>query len=191
MHKGGEEAAAEDTHTSPCRLRAQTQRSQWARSRGATSRYSPRTKRETTCSMGPRYSQEKEWRSQESQQQSQAQTAPQHSSSKGKGWSGPELKWSSQTNGQGLGVPRWCLSGQLRLISACSAPMSPFTLGFTNFCLLSMQHKRLTKLVEGKVEMKLFPLKYRFLYIRCSWEVYANNLSNTELKLWIRIMLFV
>lgn len=69
--------------------------------------------------------------------------------------------------------------------------MSPFTLGFTNFCLLSMQHKRLTKLVEGKVEMKLFPLKYRFLYIRCSWEVYANNLSNTELKLWIRIMLFV
>lgn len=184
MHKGGEEAAAEDTYTSPGRLRAQTQPSQWARSRRATSRYSPRTKRETTCSMGPRYSQE-------SQQQSQAQTAPQHSSSKGKGWSGPGLKWSSQTNGQGLGVPRWYLSGQLRLISACSAPLSLFTLGFTNVCLLSMQHKRLTKLVEGKVEMKLFPLKYSFLYIRCSWEVYANNLSNTELKLWIRIMLFV
>ena len=68
---------------------------------------------------------------------------------------GPELKWSCQTNGQGLRGwgPRGCSSGQLRLVSACSAPTPAFTPGFANRRLLSVPHNMLAQLVEGKVQM--------------------------------------
>ena len=71
------------------------------------------------------------------------------------GGPGPELKWCCQTNGQGLRGwgPRGCSSGQLRLVSACSAPTPAFTPGFANHRLLSMPHNMLAQLVEAKVQM--------------------------------------
>lgn len=49
----------------------------------------------------------------------------------------------------------------------------------------------LAKPGQSRGELQPLPLKYSFLYTGCSWAVHANNLSNTERELWIRIMLFV
>lgn len=49
----------------------------------------------------------------------------------------------------------------------------------------------LAKPGQSSGELQPLPHKYSFLHMGCNWTVHANTLSNTELELWIRIMLFV